>query len=75
MKVEKDNVIFLLVFAAISFEAYRVRDLKLNLEKRINEVEEICWNLAKERGNSNKRIDIIEMRNDSLCSLYLHSNK
>lgn len=75
MRLEKDNVILLLLFAIISFEAYRVAALKASLEKRVNELEEICWNLAAERGRSNDRISRIEIKNDSLCSLYLHVNK
>ena len=75
MKFEKDNVIYLILFALISLEAYRDSVLKSSLEKRVNDLENICWNLTVERGKTNSRIDRIEFKNDSLQFLYLHSNK
>lgn len=75
MKFEKDNVIYLILFALISLEAYRDSVLKSSLEKRVNDLENICWNLTIERGKTNSRIDRIEFKNDSLQFLYLHSNK
>ena len=75
MKIEKDNVIYLILFALISLEAYRDNVLKDSMEKRVNDLENICWNLAAERGKTNSRIDRIEFKNDSLRLLYLHSNK
>lgn len=75
MKMQSDNIMYLILFVLISFSIYRDNIDKKELENKINHLEELCWNLAKERGKANSRIDKIEMKNDSLCFLYLRLNK
>lgn len=75
MRFDKDSIMYLILFVLISFSTYRDNAQKKELENRINHVEELCWNLAKERGKANSRIDKIEMKTDSLCFLYLRLNK
>ena len=72
MKFERDSLIYLILFTLISLEAYRDSVLKSSLEKRVNDLESICWNLTAERGKINRRIDRMEFKNDSLQVLYLH---
>jgi hypothetical protein len=75
MKIDKDGIIYLILFTLISLEAYKDNAFKNILEKRINSLEDICWKLTAERAKTNNRLDRLEFKNDSLYTLYLHSNK
>lgn len=75
MKIIGDNIMYLILFALITLSEYRHSNQMKQLDNRVNEIEDISWNLAAERGRFNKRLNSIELRNDSLCFLYLHSNK
>lgn len=75
MKIDKDSIIYLILFALISLEAYMDNNYKSSMESRINNLENICWNLTIERGKTNRRIDDAEFKIDSIQMLYLRSNK
>jgi hypothetical protein len=75
MKIDKDSIIYLILFALISLEAYMDNTYKDSMDKKINSLENICWNLSIERAKTNRRIDDAEFKIDSIQLLYLRSNK
>jgi peptidoglycan hydrolase CwlO-like protein len=67
--IDKDYVIYIILFSLISLGAYKSGVQKESFEKRIRNTEDMCLTLTVKKKQMEQRIEDLEYRLDSL---YLH---
>lgn len=70
--IDRDYVIYIVLFSLISLNAYREKVQKERIENRLGNNESMCRSLIIKKKYIQERIDSLEMRIDSL---YLQLDK
>lgn len=70
--MDKDYVIYIILFCLISLGAYKNNVQKESLENRIKNTEDICISLTVKGKKMQQQIDLLQMKFDSV---YLQKNK